>query len=208
MHAAVVPRVASGSPSRRPSERLREKPIRTGRPRAEQHVEAVDERQVVLDRLAEADARGRGRSAPRESPARRRRPAAPRERRRPRRRRRRSGDRPASCAAHRACASGRGRRPSPRRPRPCSGSPRSAVTSLTSSAPSSSARRATSALLVSIETGAPGQRLQHRDDAAQLLVQARPRRLPDASTRRRCRRSPLPPRACAGPRRSPPRSRS
>ena len=53
---------------------------------------------------------------------------------------------------------------------------------MTSSAPSSSARRATSAFDVSIESGMPCQALEHRHDAAQLLVsrdrlRARARRL-------------------------------
>jgi hypothetical protein len=56
------------------------------------------------------------------------------------------------------------------------------VTSLTSSAPSSSARRATSAFAVSIETALARDRLEHGHDAPQLLVErhpvrARPRRL-------------------------------
>ena len=51
------------------------------------------------------------------------------------------------------------------------GSPRSAVTSLTSRAPSASARRATSAFDVSIETGAADEPLEHRHDAPQLLVE-------------------------------------
>ena len=54
-----------------------------------------------------------------------------------------------------------------------SGSPRSAVTSFTITAPSSSARRATSAFEVSTETGQlAGDRLEHGHDPAQLLVRA------------------------------------
>ena len=69
------------------------------------------------------------------------------EKRRPRRRRRRrSAGRPASSAARPACASGRRTRPRRRRRPRAPGRRASAVTSFTITAPSSSARRATSAL--------------------------------------------------------------
>ncbi len=69
-----------------------------------------------------------------------------------------------------------------------SGSPRSAVTSLTISAPSASARRATSAFAVSIETGTP-RAARARARPAQLLVQGDGPRSRAASTRRRRRRA-------------------
>ena len=141
---------------------------------------------------------GRGRCAPRARPARRRTRGAPRETPPPPPRRRRSADPTcivrgspcmcmrqtyASCVGDDTSAS-------------C-GSPRNAVTSFTISAPSSSARRATSAFAVSIETGtSPCEPLEHRHDAAQLLVErhavrAGPRRLAaDVDDRRALREHP------------------
>ena len=83
------------------------------------------------------------------------------------------------------------------------GSPRSAVTSFTSAAPSSSARRATSAFDVSIETGRPDEPLEHRQRRAAAPRRAARRPRPGGSTRRRRRRAPHPRRAAAAP--SPPR---
>ena len=51
------PVVASGSPSTRPSDRLREKPIDDRPPERREHVEPAHELEVVLHRLAEADSR-------------------------------------------------------------------------------------------------------------------------------------------------------
>ena len=95
----------------RDAEQQRAEP-RQARQRAQQ-------REVVRERLAEADA-----GVERDALARQCRPPRPPRRARPgssrpRRRRRRSAGRPASCAARRACASGTGRRPRRRRPRPC-----------------------------------------------------------------------------------------
>ena len=114
---------------------------------------------------------GRGRRAPRGSPRRRRTRAAPRGTRRPPRRRRRIAAstcivRGSPCMCMRQTYA-----PASATTPASSGSPRSAVTSLTSSAPSPSARRATSAFDVSIETGSPASRLEHGQDAAQLLVE-------------------------------------
>ena len=122
-------------------------------PERDELVEPAQQLEVVLDRLAEADPGIEADALLRGSPQRPRTRAAPRETPSPPRRRRRSEDRPASSAARRACASGKRRHPTSATTPARSGSPRSAVTSLTSSAPSSRARRATSAFEVSIETG-------------------------------------------------------
>ena len=119
----------------------------------EQHVEPPHELEVVLDRLAEADARVEADPLLADARPRPRRRAAPRGTPRPRRRRRRTAARPASSAARPACASGRDTRRDSATTPASSGSPRSAVTSLTSLAPRSSAARATAAFDVSIETG-------------------------------------------------------
>ena len=113
---------------------------------------------------------------------------------RPRRRRRRSAGRPAWCAARRACASGTGRHPRRRRPRPCAGIARSAETSLTSAAPAASARRGHPALRrVDRDGDAVGrERVDHRQHAGELDARPARGRRPGASIRRRRRRCPRP----------------
>ena len=127
--------------------------------------------------------------------------AAPRGTRRPRRRRRRSAGRPASSAARRSMCIRQRYAPASATTPASSGSPRSAVTSLTSSAPSASARRATSAFDVSIETGRAGEPLEHGHDAPQLLVErhalrAGPGRLAADVDDRRALRRAIAPRGC------------
>ena len=114
-----------------PSELLRENPITTGLPSAVSSSRRLTQLEVVLDRLAEADARVEADELLADPGRRPRRRAVPRGTPRPPRRRRRSSARPASSAARPACASGRGRRRVSATTPASSGSPRSAVTSLT-----------------------------------------------------------------------------
>ena len=151
------PSSPSRSASRRaaPSELLREKPIRTGRPSAASSPSRRTSSKLCAAVLPKPIPGSRQIELLAGSPLRRRTRAAPRGSASRRRRRRRTSGSPASCAARPACASGRGSTRRRRRRPPAPGSPRSAVTSLTSSTPSSSARRATAAFDVSIETGRP-----------------------------------------------------
>ena len=102
-------RSCRGSPRSAPSELLREKPITSGPAERGQLAEPADELEVLLDRLAEADARDRGRSSSSRTPS-----ATANASRSSRKRLHLRDDvvvasgRPASCAARRACASGRG----------------------------------------------------------------------------------------------------
>ena len=146
-------RSASLSPSTLPMKPFREWPDQQ---RAAQRVKLVavgQQRQVVLVRFAEADARDPARSvAGRCRPPSGRR-AARRDSRAPRPPRRRSADRLAWLPACRACASHTLRRRCSTARGIIAGSAVRAETSLMISAPASMAARATAALVVSIEIG-------------------------------------------------------
>ena len=155
-------------------------------------VQAPQQLEVVLERLAEADAGVEPDPLLGDAVARPRSQAAPRGRPSPRTRRPRSAGRPAWSAARRACASGTDRLRTRPPPPPSPGSPRSAVTSLTSTAPASVAARATAALEVSIESGTDRRRRAARSPASRGAAPRRPApaRRRGASTRRRRRRGP------------------
>ena len=141
------------------------------RPDGADSIEPAEQREVLRDGLAEADSRDRGTLDPRGC----------RQRRRPQSRSSRNAQtspttssyRGATCIV-RGCPCMCMRQtyaPASEMTPARAGSPRSAVTSLTSRAPSASARRATSALDVSIETGRPTSPSRTGIDAPQLLVE-------------------------------------
>ena len=180
--AASLPTRPFGSPSRRASVLLRETPTSTGRPIAQMRVEPSDEREVLVDCLAEADPGVEAHAILGDARRRPPRRAAPRGMPRPPRRRRRSAARACIVRGVPCMCIRQTYAPASAITPASSGSPRSAVTSLTSAAPSASARRATSAFDVSIETGSPASSLEHGHDAPQLVVErdargTRPRRL-------------------------------
>ena len=137
---------------------LAREPEEDGTAEREQHVEPPHQLEVLRRRLAEADARVEADMLFRD-------PGGDRDRQPLLEERSHLGGdvvvarvEPASSEALPACASGRDTRRASATTPASSGSPRSAVTSLTSSAPSSSARRATSLFAVSIDTGTPSSR--------------------------------------------------
>ena len=179
--------------------RLREAPKRIAQPSPCRMREAADQREIVRDGLAEADAGIDQDAGARD--ARRLGGGDPARRgsRRPRAARRRRRARPAWSSGRPARASGRpaGRRR--RRAARLSGSKLSAETSLSRSAPAANAARATAALRVSMEIGTVDARRRAAPRSpARRGRSPRPRgpgRRRGGSTRRRCRgcRRPPPP---------------
>ena len=203
--AATVARVP-GLPANSPMNRLREAPTTTGRP-----IATISSRRAISSRLCSSVLPN---PIPGVEPdpllgdpgAVAKREPLLEEGLAPRRRRRRSGGRPASCGGRRACASGRRSAPAlGDHARPSSGSPRSAVTSLTNRAPEPDRppRDRPPWRCRSRSGSRPRDPLEHRHHPPQLLLDGDGLRRRAGSTRRPRRSAPRPRRPSARPGRRP-----